>query len=77
MSVVTIPMRTNPPCKTGDAAEEIGTAVGRIWTELMLKALCLKDSLWQLRRPRALNRILIAPPSTGFDVDSHGIGHFS
>jgi hypothetical protein len=38
ISVVTIPAITNPPWRTTDAAEEVGSKAGRVWIELMLKA---------------------------------------
>jgi len=48
-SVVTIPATTNPPCRTTDAAEEVGSEAGRVWIELMLKAFCRNACLWPLR----------------------------
>jgi len=49
ISVVTIPATTNPPCRTTNAAEEVGSEAGRVWIELMLKAFCRNACLWPLR----------------------------
>jgi hypothetical protein len=38
ISVVTTPVTTNPPWRTTDAAEDIGSEADRVWIEFMLKA---------------------------------------
>jgi hypothetical protein len=43
MSVVTIPVKTNPLCSTTNAVEEIGGESDRVGIELMLEAMTYRS----------------------------------